>query len=132
MKTILLAVGVAAAVLTAGSALAAARHPAMGAAVAAPKQPIPYAQLDSYLKASPAQRARKDWWSGQAATTGMATNTAASSPALANDTPTPKADAMPMATDAAAAPAEGKAAAPDAMLENKGGAAPANPVDKPH
>ena len=36
------------------------------AAVAGPAQPIPYAQLAAYLKASPKQRATKDWWSAGA------------------------------------------------------------------
>lgn len=125
MKTFLLAAGVAAAVLTAGSALAAAKHPAMGAAVAPPKQPIPYAQLDSYLKASPAQRARKDWWSGQMATTGSQANTSASTPALPNDTPS----GAPAAT---AAPAEPAMPKPDQAPATPPTSAPMSDMDKPH
>ena len=49
MKTILLAAGALAVTLCAGQALAA-KHSAGGAAIAGPKQPIPYAQLDAYLK----------------------------------------------------------------------------------
>lgn len=49
----------------------------------APKQPIPYSQLDAYMKASPKTRAATDWWSssptpltGQRAPTGQATDSA--------------------------------------------------------
>ena len=42
-----------------------------------PKQPIPYSQLDTYLKASPKLRAKTDWWDTNAASTGSAANTAA-------------------------------------------------------
>jgi len=76
MKTILLAAGAAAVALSAGPTLAAAKH----AAIAGPKQPIPYSQLSAYLKASPKQRMSKDWWSGQTsvaanADTGATANT---------------------------------------------------------
>ena len=112
MKTILLAAGAAATLLTAGSALGAPKHPATGGAVAAPRQPIPYAQLNSYLKASPSQRAKKDWWSG--ASTGVEANASARapSPAMANDPPTAGAD---MPAPPAAAP-----------MDNT------MPMDKPH
>jgi hypothetical protein len=100
MKTILLAAGAAALVLSAGPTLAAAKH---AATVAGPKQPIPYSQLTAYLKASPKQRMSKDWWSGQTsvaanaapvatagADTGATANTSATatpSPSLPGDTP---------------------------------------------
>jgi hypothetical protein len=105
MKTILLAAGAAALVLSAGPTLAAAKH---SATVAGPKQPIPYSELAAYLKASPKQRMSKDWWSGQTsvasnaapssaapvstagADTGAAANTSATStpsPSLPGDTP---------------------------------------------
>ena len=72
-----LAVGVALAVLASGAASAAPQGKAKtSAAVAGPSQPIPYAQLDAYLKASPKQRASKDWWSGSAST-GMSADTSA-------------------------------------------------------
>ena len=159
MKTMLLAAGVAATVLSAGSALAATRHHATGGAVAPPKQPIPYAQLNSYLKASPSQRARKDWWSGQMASTGTSANTSASSsaggaasssstPAMSNDTPTGStsstgaangaANGMPMATgsaagaaDATAAPSESNMPGPD-NLRDKNAATPSTSTDRPH
>jgi len=61
-----------------GAALAQSKS-----AVAGPKQPIPYAKLDAYLKASPKARASKDWWSGSAsAATGMSTDTSATAPGM--------------------------------------------------
>ena len=54
------------------------------AAVASPKQPIPYGQLEAYAKASPKQRAAKDWWAGEAAT-GASTDTSATLPPAAPD-----------------------------------------------
>ena len=72
-----LAVGVALAALVSGAASAAPQAKAMPGS---PKQPIPYAQLDAYLKASPKQRASKDWWSGSAST-GASTDTSATAPA---------------------------------------------------
>jgi len=71
-----LAVGVALAVLVSGAASAAPQVKAS----TAPKQPIPYSQLDAYLKASPKARATKDWWSGSAST-GTSTDTSATMPA---------------------------------------------------
>lgn len=76
-----LAAGVALAVLVSGAASAAPQAKG-SSAMAGPKQPIPYAQLDAYLKASPKQRASKDWWSGSAST-GMSTDTSATLPAAA-------------------------------------------------
>ena len=76
MKTVLMAACAAASALTAGHVLAATKHSADTAA--SPQQAIPYAQLDAYLKASPAQRAKQDWWSGQVvASTGAGANTSA-------------------------------------------------------
>jgi molybdate transport system ATP-binding protein len=81
-----LAAGVALAVLVSGAASAAPQ--AKGSPAAAdPKQPIPYSQLDAYLKASPKQRASKDWWSGSAST-GMSTDTSATAPAASTTTTT--------------------------------------------
>ena len=64
MRTGLLFTGVAVAALVAGGASATLhkshhKHHSMGAGdmYAAPAQPIPYAQLDSYLAAKPSQRA---------------------------------------------------------------------------
>lgn len=83
-----LAVGVALAVLASGAASAAPQGKAKAStAVAGPSQPIPYAQLDAYLKASPKQRAGKDWWSGSAST-GMSADTSATMPAASTTTTT--------------------------------------------
>ncbi|MDB5456788.1 MAG: hypothetical protein JWP92_2373 [Caulobacter sp.] len=76
-----LALGAALTALVAASATAGPTSRS-GGAIASPKQPIPYSQLNAYLKASPKQRATKDWWSGSAsASTGMSADTAASVPA---------------------------------------------------
>ena len=91
MKTLLLAAGAAALALSAGSALAA--HPMKngGKTVQGPKEPIPYAELDSYMKASPHVRASKDWWSGQTASaaTSSASSANASATAPSNSSTTP-------------------------------------------
>jgi hypothetical protein len=80
MKTILLIAGAASITFAAGPVLA---QPAP----ASPKAPIPYSQLNAYLKATPKQRATKDWWSS--AQTGTSTDTsvrASVSPNLPGDT----------------------------------------------
>jgi hypothetical protein len=103
MKTLALAVGAAALVLSAGSAaLAAKSSSAKGATAMGPSQPIPYPQLDAYLKASPKERASKDWWSG--ASTGAGTDTAATTTApSASSSPS----AAPTESKPEAAPPEG-------------------------
>lgn len=134
MKTMILAVGAAALALSAGSALAGGK--AKGPTVAAPKQPIPYSQLDSYLKASPKQRANKDWWNQTQAETGAAANTSATARTLPNDTPRmdpsmPSGAVNPRPDDAAtgAPPPPLDAAAPNA---DQGKGELVNPaVDKP-
>ncbi|MGZ3403011.1 MAG: hypothetical protein ACXWKN_06920 [Phenylobacterium sp.] len=81
MKIIMLAAGTAAIALSAGLASAAP-------AVTGPKQPIPYAELTAYMKASPKVRAHKDWWSGQTASaeTGATADTSATARSLPADT----------------------------------------------
>jgi hypothetical protein len=129
MKSIVLAAGVAAVALMGGSAMAAPKAK-MGATVASPSQPIPYAQLDAYLKASPKQRATRDWWSGAATGAPADTSASASTGATMDSStaatpappvnPAPDAGAMPSATpstDSAAAPSPNPTAAtpaPDA------------------
>lgn len=81
-----LAAGVALTALVSGAAMAAPQAKASAAAIG-PSQPIPYAQLDAYLKASPKQRASKDWWSGSAST-GMSADTSATAPATSSSTST--------------------------------------------
>ncbi len=78
MLTKTLLAGAALAMIVSGAAVANPKIKA-SAAVAAPKQPIPYSQLDAYTKASPKQRATKDWWAGEAAT-GMQADTSATMP----------------------------------------------------
>lgn len=139
MKILILAAGAAALALSAGSAGAAAKHRAMGAAVAPPKQPIPYSQLDNYLKASPKTRASKDWWSEANASTGMAADTSATSRAMPGDTPSSATEATrptgavnPSPADASATtpPPIPDAAAPNADQGKGDMSTPA--TDKPH
>jgi hypothetical protein len=85
MRLTLLALAAASAVAST-PALAAGHHASMGAMVKPPAQPLPYAQLDAYLKASPKQRASKDWWA-EGAPVGAAANTSATAPAIPGDTP---------------------------------------------
>jgi len=111
MKTTLLVAGALAAALCAGQALAK-HHAAAGAAVAGPKQPIPYAQLDAYLKASPKQRANKDWWSGAAATGAEADTSARSSSSAAPPLPATPPVNTPPASEPAAPPTAATPGAP--------------------
>jgi hypothetical protein len=60
-----------------GSALA--QTSARTSATTGPKEPIPYSQLNAYLKASPKARASKDWWSASAST-GASVDTSATAP----------------------------------------------------
>lgn len=61
-----------------GSALAQSKS----SATVGPKEPIPYSQLNAYMKASPKARASKDWWANSTtAPTGMSTDTSANAPA---------------------------------------------------
>jgi hypothetical protein len=81
MRLTILVAGVALAALTAAGGATAGQTARATAAVAGPAQPIPYSQLNAYLKASPKQRTSKDWWSGSAnASTGVSTDTSASVP----------------------------------------------------
>src|SRR5262249_6714004 len=118
MKTVLLVAGAAALALSAGQALATAHHKHAGATIAGPKQPIPYAQLDAYLKAKPAQRAKKDWWAGQA---GLASNSAATTAANASATAPAK----------GAAPAASGAVTPASLAPTTSPEAAPPPTDQP-
>ena len=88
MKTLLLAAGAAALALSASSALAAPAHKNSGPTVAGPKEPIPYAELDSYMKASPKTRAHKDWWSGAENTASVGANASATASSSTNSSTT--------------------------------------------
>jgi hypothetical protein len=122
MKTILWAAGAVAVAFTAGQALAA-RTPKM------PKQPIPYAELNAYLKASPKQQASKDWSAGDVASASAATgasanasaNAPAASPSLPADTTGSSNSANPPSTGG-----ESKGSSPSATP-----ATPVNPSPSP-
>jgi len=121
MRIILLAAGAAALAITAGPVLAASK----GATAMGPKQPIPYSQLTAYLKASPKQRATKDWWSGQeVASAGASANTSATAPVGADAKATPDATTG-TATTANPPSAGGDAAASSATT------APSTPAPAP-
>jgi hypothetical protein len=129
MKTILLAAGVAAIALSGGQALAAPKS--MG--VTEPKQPIPYAQLNAYMKASPRQKSTKDWWSGQnMASAGTTASTGAAANAAATTTAGSDVRSTPDATPSAAAPdASPSPTAPDATAPSTGSVNPVNPPPTP-
>ena len=99
-----LIVGVAVAGLAAGSAEAAkTRHHARAesaGAYAEPAQPVAYANLNTYLKASPRQRTSRDW--STAAATGASVNSSATMPA-ASSAPMAPAPAAPDTTSGATA-----------------------------
>jgi hypothetical protein len=64
MKTILFAA--AALALCAGAADAAPKAKTKANALVGPEQPIPYARVQAYSKASTKARATTDWWAGAA------------------------------------------------------------------
>lgn len=75
-----LAAGAALSMLVVGGS-ALAQTSARTSATTGPKEPIPYSQLNAYLKASPKARASKDWWSADAsASTGASVDTSATAP----------------------------------------------------
>lgn len=79
MSTKILLAGAAGALLVAGGAAAGPKMKS-AAATDSPKQPIPYTQLEAYKKASPSQRASKDW--NAQAQTGMSVDTSANAPGM--------------------------------------------------
>lgn len=125
--------------LLAGAALAlfaasGSAHAAQSSSMVGPKQPIPYAKLDAYTKASPRARANIDWWAGSAtASTGMSTDTAAttssmssSSTTSANAQPTPSADGSGNSVNNAMGASQFQGAASTTTT----GATPAQPAPK--
>ena len=108
MKTRILIASVAIAALGCGAASATTTHHARAkSSYAAPDQPVPYAQLDGYLKASPAQRS-----------------------AMMSSTPaTPM--AAPADTSASATPATPSATAAPAMTQQPAPMAPTGAVNPP-
>ncbi len=110
-----------------GEALAAQKQ---SATALGPKEPIPYSQLNAYLKASPKTRASKDWWAGSSsASTGMSADTSATAPAptaaMTSD-PATTSSSMPPATDTAVNPAP-SAAPPSMPMTPPTDAAPQQP-----
>ena len=123
MITRILVTGVAIAALTAGAASAhKARHHARhgGLTFAAPEQPIPYAELDHYLRASPAERRSI----AAAASTGGAANASATT----SDTTTAPAPANPPA----ATPDNSAVNPPPSTMGGATGASSANDATQPH
>ncbi|HEY2480697.1 MAG TPA: hypothetical protein VGI30_00695 [Caulobacteraceae bacterium] len=103
MITRILIAGVAIAALSTGASAHKTRHhhASRVSTYAAPAQPIPYAELDHYLKASRAER--KSIEMAAAANTGTTANTAAttsetSAPATTDTTTAPPAATPPTAT----------------------------------
>jgi hypothetical protein len=81
MNPKILIAGAAIAAMTAVSAYAASSSHNAGA-YAGPSQPIAYSSLKSYMKASPSQRAKRDWSGGSAASASNAgANVSATTPA---------------------------------------------------
>ena len=116
MNSKILITGAVVAILAAGAASASPRHhgDASGRGkYAAPAQPIPYAQLDAYLKATPKERMAMSASAGAA--TGTETNASAAVPSTA-----------PEATPSAAMPAP---AAP--ATDMPGAGQPVNPPAPP-
>lgn len=133
-----LAAGVALAVLVSGAASATpqTRKPPATAA-ANPSQPIPYDQLDAYTKASPKQRASKDWWSGSAST-GASTDTSATTSPVAPSSDTsvnPPANSTMPSDSSSAMPATPSASpdtltpAPGSNLPDGGATTPGAPTE---
>lgn len=120
-----LAAGVALAVLVSGAASAAPQSKKAMAPIASPSQPIPYSQLDAYMKASPKARASKDWWSGSAST-GTSADTSATLPAASTDTSVNPSPSMP-ADSSASMPAT-PPTMPDAMTPAPGSNLPGSPT----
>lgn len=90
MLTKTLAAAAALSMLTCGGSALAAQS--KSSAMVGPKQPIPYSQLNGYLKASPKARASKDWWAGSTtASTGAPTDTSATTSAGSDTMSTPSA-----------------------------------------
>jgi hypothetical protein len=84
MNPKILVAGIAVAAMTAAAAQAASTHQSAGA-YAEPAQPIAYSSLKTYMKASPSQRAKRDWSGGSAASASNAgSNVSATTPATAN------------------------------------------------
>ncbi|HEY3949141.1 hypothetical protein [Phenylobacterium sp.] len=88
MNPKLLVAGIAVAAMTAAAAQAASTHRQSAGAYAEPAQPIAYANLKAYMKASPSQRRTRDWSGGTAASASNAgSNVSATTPSNAGSMP---------------------------------------------
>ena len=84
MNPKILLAGIAVAAMT-GVAAQAASTQQSGGAYGEPSQPVPYSSLKAYMKASPSQRAKRDWSAGAAASaTNASANASATVPAGPN------------------------------------------------
>jgi hypothetical protein len=117
MKNILLIAGAAAVGLTAGVAQAVTHHhftrTANSGAYALPAHPIAYADLNVYMKATPRERASRDWQT--VAATGTSVNTDAVTAPAGATTADPNAvpvNPTPIATPALTIDPEPTASAP--------------------
>ncbi len=102
MNAKVLIAGVAVAVMATGAASAKTmKHSMSGGTYAAPSQPIPYGQLDGYMKASPKQRAAMSasgmGTDASATTTAGSTMGAGATPDANGMTTTPAPSATPSA-----------------------------------
>jgi hypothetical protein len=127
MKLQILASAAALALIAGGAS--AATHKSAGA-YAPPAQPIAYSKLDTYLKASPREKATGNWGldataTASAAPIGAAANTAATAPQA------PMTPSAPAAADTSAAPAAPSQAAPDTSAAPAAPSQPDTPATPP-
>lgn len=80
MKTLKSALVLAAAAAALAFAAAPTAFAGPGQKAGSPAQPIPYSQIEAYRKATPAQRASRDWSAGLSAQTGVTADTSANAP----------------------------------------------------
>ena len=126
MKSQILAGAAVLALIATADASAATKN---AGAYAAPSQPVAYAKLGSYLKASPTKRAKQDWSIGSTATASAApTGATANTAAIAPQTATPDTSAAGPAPSApvASPAADSQTAAPAAPVQ-----APSDPMSAP-
>lgn len=136
MLTKTLAAAAALSMLVAGGEALAAQKK-LSPTAAGPKEPIPYSQLDAYLKASPKTRASKDWWAGSAST-GMSADTSATAPATppaadtaVNPAPSAAPPSMPTTPPTDAAPQPGDPTMSSQPAPGAPGASPVTPPTEP-
>jgi hypothetical protein len=132
MNAKILIAGVAIAALAAGGASATMhkKHSVSSAgAYAEPAQPIPYSQLDAYMKASPRERQQILASAATASTGSQADTSASSTSAPASDMATP---ATPPTADTSATPPAPMTAAPAAPPSDMAAPTPPTPPTSPN